>query len=300
MNVNRYNDFVFESITDEIFMLFESEESNTYVWDFSDKKANKLKDFLSNLPKEKVMEYLIKFLDKVKILPKKLKRKVLINYASIFLLFVSANYINSYFNTTNVSPEIRKIEKELVEVNKKSNFDECQEVVAKIEGGYSNDRKDIGNFIELGNGLKRFIGSKFGISAPILKDYLGKLPTKEDMKNLSYETALKIYKNKYWDDQNITHFNNQSVATTIYDACVNQGIGGTKVILKKALRDNGIDIGTKENPFKMEWIEKANELDQEKLFNDIQKHRLERYKEARTWKDHGDGWQKRLDGITFK
>lgn len=302
MSINRYNDFIFESITDEILIIFESDSSHTYEWDLSkeNSKIGKLKDFLSKLSKDKIIDYLIKFLEKIKFLSSKARRSILINYASIFLVFVSASYINSSFESKNVSPEIKKIEKELLEVNTKSNFEDCQEVVSKIEGGYSDDRKDTGNFVEVGNGLKRFVGSKFGISAPILKDYLGKLPSKEDMKNLSYNTALKIYKDKYWNDQNITHFCNQSIATTIYDACVNQGIGGTKVILKKALRDNGISIGTTENPFKMEWIKKANSLDQEKLFNSIQKHRILRYKEAKTWETHGDGWMNRINDIVYK
>ncbi len=300
MSINRYNDFIFESITDDILMVFES-DSYTHEWDFRDnKKSNKLKDFLSKLTKDKIIDYLIKFLDKIRLLSTRVRRKILINYASVFLIFLSANYIDSSFEAKNVSPEIKKIEKELVEVNTKSNFEECQEIVSEIEGGYSNDKKDTGNFIELGNGLKRFVGSKFGISAPILKEYLGKIPSKEDMQNLSYDTALKIYKDKYWDEQNITHFCNQSIATTIYDACVNQGVGATKVIVKKALRENGISIGKTENPFKIEWIEKANTLDQEVLFNSIQKYRVLRYKDARTWKTHGKGWMKRVNGITYK
>ena len=70
--------------------------------------------------------------------------------------------------------------------------------------------------------------------------------------------------------------------------------------VKKALRENGISIGKTENPFKIEWIEKANTLDQEVLFNSIQKYRVLRYKDARTWKTHGKGWMKRVNGITYK
>ncbi len=301
MSINKYNDFIFESIIDELFMILESEGPYTYEWDIKKENStlNKLKDFLSKLSKDKIMEYLLKFLNKVKVLNERSRRLILINYASIFLIFLSANYINSSFNK-NEDPSISKVKKELLEVMKKSRFEESQEHVSLIEGGYSNDKKDTGNFIELGNGLKRFVGSKFGISAPILKDYLGRLPKKSDMENLSYNTALKIYKDRYWNDQNITHFCNQSIATTIYDACVNQGIGGTKIILKKALRENGISIGTHENPFKMEWIKKANSLNQEKLFNSIKKFRESRYKEASTWEEHGDGWMNRLNKIVFE
>jgi lysozyme family protein len=189
-----------------------------------------------------------------------------------------------------------------VKVTKKASFEVSQKAVALAEGDYSDDRGDTGNFVDFemgGKELKRFIGSKYGISAPVLMKYLGKLPKKEDMMNLSYETALDIYKNQYWDDQKIERFCNQSVADVVYDGCVNQGITGMKSILRSVLRDNGIEISDDVNPFEGDYIKQLNSLEQSKLFDSIKKYRESRYKEARTFKRHGAGWLDRLEKIKF-
>ena len=317
-NLHKYNDFLFESILNNIFLLVENEESskNTFVWDMREQPVtfewdmtkpnnttsiilDKLKSFLSKLPKEKVKEYFYKLLERVKLLPEKTRRKLLINYAGIFLLFTPIGYLTS--STDNFTKD-DKVVKEFIKVTKKASFDVSQKVVALAEGDYSDDRKDTGNFVEFemgGKKLKRFIGSKFGISAPVLMKYLEKLPKKEDMINLSYETALNIYKNKYWDDQKIERFCNQSVADLVYDGCVNQGISGMKSVLKNVLRENGIQISDDVNPFEGDYIKQLNILEQNKLFDSIKKNREGRYKDARTYKTHGEGWLNRLQKINF-
>jgi lysozyme family protein len=327
-NLYKYNDFLFESIINDIFLLLESDEpSPTFTWDIKKEtekpveekpvtfewdltKANntsttskvleKLKAFLSKLPKEQVIKYFYKLLDKIKLLPEKTRRKLLINYASVFLLFGSVAYLTQSADQYNAD---KKIVKEFIKVTKKASFDVSQKVVALAEGDYSDDRGDTGNFVEFemgGKKLKRFIGSKYGISAPVLMKYLGKLPKKEDMINLPYETALDIYKNQYWDDQKIERFCNQSVADVVYDGCVNQGITGMKSILRNVLRDNGIEISDDTNPFEGDYIKQLNTLEQNKLFDSIKKYREERYKEARTFKRHGAGWLDRLEKLVFK
>jgi lysozyme family protein len=316
-NLHKYNDFLFESILNNIFLLLESEEpSPTFTWDIKkDSKEDdkpvtfewdikkkgvldKLKTFLSKLPKEKIKEYFYKLLEKVKLLPEKTRRSILINYAGVFLLFTSITYLTSSATSSDES----KIVKEFIKVTKKASFDVSQKVVALAEGDYSDDRKDTGNFVEFEMGgkiLKRFIGSKYGISAPVLQKYLGKLPKKEDMINLSYETALDIYKTKYWDQQDIEKFCNQSVANLVYDGCVNQGVAGMKSVLRNVLRENGIQISDDSNPFDPEYIKQLNILEQNKLFNSIKKNREDRYKDAKTYKTHGDGWLNRLEKINF-
>jgi len=322
-NLYKYNDFLFESIINDIFLLLESDEpSPTFTWDVKKEtekpveekpvtfewdltKPNttstvldKLKSFLSKLPKEQIVKYFYKLLDKIKLLPEKTRRKLLVNYASIFLLFCSVGYLVDY----SVDHKDDKIVKEFVKVTKKASFEVSQKAVALTEGDYSSDKGDTGNFVDFemdGKKLKRFIGSKYGISAPVLMKYLGKLPKKEDMINLSYETALDIYKNQYWDDQKIERFCNQSVADVVYDGCVNQGITGMKSVLRNVLRDNGIEISDDVNPFEGDYIKQLNSLEQNKLFDSIKNYREARYKEARTFKRHGAGWLDRLEKITF-
>jgi lysozyme family protein len=324
--MNKYNDFLldreFESITNQIFRLVENggrfTSDNTYVWDMSKKQddekpitfewdftktsdsiVDKLENLLKKLPKEKIQEYFFRFLDKIKLLPEKFRRKILVNYAAAFLSVASVSFLISGINNNRVD---EKVVKEFVKVTNKASFDVSHKIVSMVEGGYSDDRKDTGNYVEFelnGKMVKRFIGTKYGISAPVLMKYLGHLPNKQDMINLSYDTALEIYKNKYWNNQEMEKFCNQSVATIIYDGCVNQGIGAMKGILRKVLNANGIQINDDINPFQTEYINIINSLDQSKLFDDIKKYRKDKYNIAVTAKTHKDGWLNRLEKIEY-
>lgn len=306
-NINKYNDFViekeFESITSQIFKILESEEPVTFEWDLTKPNQNtsvvdKLKSFLSKLPKEKVKEYFLKFLSKLSFLPEMSRKKLMVTYATSFLSVASIGYLAS-----DIGSKDDKVVKEFVKLTKKASFDISQEIVALAEGDYSDDKKDTGNYVDFelnGKTVQRFIGSKYGVSAPVLKEYLGRLPKKEDMINLSYETALDIYKHKYWDSANISEVCNQSIANIIYDGCINQGIGGMKDVLRKALNENGVKISDDENPFNIDFIKNMNIINQTKLFNSIKKFRESRYREAKTFDVHGDGWLDRLSKIEFK
>ena len=339
--ISKYNEFIsdkqFESIINEIFNLLESnkgkwENENTIVWELDKKDEDeekpiqfewdltkpsikdKLKKFLSNLPKEKIRKYFFKFLESMKKLPKPVRKKLFLTYSFIFMSFVSISYlVPDELNNNNeielvsdyveeiedIKSENEEVENKQVTKTKKSNFKDAQGIVKQVEAGYSADRKDRGNFVKTPYG-KRFLGTNHGISAPILTKYMGKLPTKKDMEDLSYETALKIFKLQYWDPQNLDHFSDQNVANIIYDGCVNQGINGMKKVLRHVYRKNDIKIKNSENPFDKKFINKINKKDQQKIFSDIKSKREKRYKSSITFKTHGDGWLSRLDGFDYK
>ena len=194
MDVYKYNDFIldkqFNSIIENIFIIVESGkwiDDNTIVWDFKEKEKNilslskdKLKDFLSKLPKEKVKTYFFKFLDKIKSLPVNYRKKILLTYASIFFSVTTLSYLltndnnNNNNNNNNKSYEQsikdnKELIIELAKLNNKSSFDESQYLVKGVEKGYSADKKDRGNYVKTKWG-KRFVGTNHGISAPILMD----------------------------------------------------------------------------------------------------------------------------------
>jgi lysozyme family protein len=331
MKLERYTEFILESefnkILLEIHMIVESEGKwtgeTTYEWELRDDNAEdeksvdnqgywmkssiqKVKDFVEKLPKEKIRTYFVKLMNSLKSIPTKLRRRLIAGYLGIFMVSFSFNIlISDKSGTVNLDPEIKK---EIVQVskevkndslfsNQKSNFQEAQKLVKGVEAGYSSDRNDSGNWIEIPGYGQRFIGTNWGISAQTLKEYLGRYPKKEDMMNLKYSDAVKIYKEKYWEPQNLSSFKNQSVANILYDACVNQGISATGEILRASLKEMGVEV---EKPFSETAIKEANELDQEKLFQLIKKKREKRYKDAKTWDVHGRGWMNRLDELKFK
>lgn len=319
--LTKYNNFLlenqFQSIIDDIFRLVESEgkwtSDNTYEWDIESDNSIKgrLKRFLSKLPKEEIKKYFWKLIDKVKSLPDNIRKKLIINYAAVFLSFVTIGYLipSNTVEAENIPSSIKtevlsafdKVTSKIKnkDTKKSSSFEEAQGIVKQVEAGYSNDKGDTGNWIKVPGG-KRFVGTNHGISAPILAEYIGRLPKKEDMINLSYETALKIYKKNYWDAQNLSEFTDQSVANILYDGSVNQGKTGMRSVLRKALNDNGVEISDTDNPFNTKWIKQINKLDQKSLFESIKKFREDRYKEATTFKRHGDGWLSRLNSFEYK
>lgn len=264
----------------------------TYEWDLTPNK-NKLKKFLESLPKDKIKKYFNQFLSKIDKLPTKLKKSTLTIYLSVFLSLVSFSYLVG--SNPSISDENLNLIENIAEIDNKIDFELAHELVSKVEGGYSADRNDTGNYVNTKYG-KRFIGTNHGISAPVLADYMGKLPTVDDMKNLSYETALDIYKTDYWEPYNLEEFNNQSIANIVYDGIVNQGIGNMRTVLRKVATKNNIEI--KDSPLLQKNIAKFNEMDSEQLFNDIKDARWDQYKKARTFNKHKNGWENRLK--TFK
>jgi lysozyme family protein len=316
--ISRYNEFLlekeFKSLLDEMFLVLESEgkwtSDNTYEWDFSEKErhhpdwidniTNRVRVFLKKIPKEKVKEYFVKLMNSLLNFPDNIRKKILVGYLGAFLTITNIGYLTSKSDgdvelNSKIENEIKNLIKK---IQKKSSFQKAQKLVKGIEAGYSGDKKDLGNWIEIPGYGQRFVGTNHGISAPVLKEWLGRYPKKEDMLSLTYEEALEIYKNKYWSPQNLSYFENQSIANLIYDGCVNQGIGAMSEILIESYKKGGLEIS--ESPFSTSSIELANSLDQEKLFNDIKYLREKKYKKAKTWITHGKGWLKRLRLITFQ
>lgn len=304
---------LFLTIQRDIYKILESNETplddRTFEWDIDTKSDNinsvtnfsfdKVKKLVSILPKEKIREYYVRLINGLEKLPDKLRKFLIRHYTSIFLGVVSLSYLLSTPNDTTTTSQTKtetikpKLLKEIEVVDRKSEFLKSQKLVKTAEAGYSDDRGDRGNFYR-----GRFIGTNHGISAPVLADYMGKTPTRNDMKNLTYETALEIFKTNFWDAQNLSEFSNQSVANIIYDGCVNQGVSKMKEIVFDAAGDLGLEL--KGQTFTVANIKKLNSLDQKELFYSIKKFRELRYKDASTWKRHGRGWMNRLTSIEYR
>jgi lysozyme family protein len=334
--ISKYNEFLlekeFNSIIDDIFRIVESEgvwtSPNTVEWDMTKKddpieeepdiidrgldKLNKgldnLRNFISKLNKEQLKSYYIRFVNKLKSLPERMRKFLLTHYTSVFLTIASLSYLvgggEETKTTTSDENQIKteqidpKIKEEIIELHKGSSFEEAQSAVKEVEAGYSDDRGDTGNWVEVPGYGKRFVGTNHGISAPILQKYLGRIPKREDMENLSYKTALEIYRKDYWDAQNLSLLCDQSVANVIYDGCVNQGIEGMSQVIRDAAKEQGVNLTG--SVYAKSNLRRLNSLDQKQLFISIKKFRESRYKQAATWNRHGEGWLNRLDGIEYQ
>jgi lysozyme family protein len=279
--------------------------------------VNMVKEFLSKLKdKEEVKKYFLRILDEVKSLPYPIKKKLLVKISFIFLSYVSLmditpkEVIDKEPVMAEVKIELQKETPSKQEVKKEvkggSKFEIAQVGVHKIEGVYTDDRDDKGNWTgnDIGSGM--LLGTKYGIAAPTLVHYYKKnnlgTPSQQDMMDLTYKTALDIYKKDYWEAQQLSNFKSQSLANVLYDGCVNQGPGATLTILTKSLKKVGIDSSDVNNwnEFHENLIDDVNKLSKiktKKLFKTIWDKRWERYQRGNS--KYIGGWKNRLDDITF-
>ncbi len=121
-------------------------------------------------------------------------------------------------------------------------FEIAHRLTGISEGGYTGDEDDNGNWTGGKKNVGNLIGTKYGISAPVLMAHLGRVPTVLEMKNLSKYVAYIIYKKKYWDPIRGDEIHNQEIANQIYDMGVNAGVGTS---IKMAKRSRNIVESTK-------------------------------------------------------
>ena len=262
----------------------------------------------------KIKEYFDRFVSEIKSLPYEIKKGLLKKFVYVFMSFAP---LVSLITDESIAtePVLKDVKAEMASNAKRSfkkthpeysSFKVAQEGVHKVEGVYTEDSEDKGNWTLNEIGAGDLLGTKYGIAAPTLVSYYQRndlgIPTKADMEELTYETALDIYKRDYWDAQQLQKFKSQSLANVLYDGCVNQGATATLDILNESLGDVDIDSTNINswNEFHDVLIDEVNELPvkkTKKLFNTIKNKRWEKYQKGKA-KYHG-GWKNRLDSITF-
>lgn len=173
-----------------------------------------------------------------------------------------------------------------------ADFRKAQQIVGISEGGYQDDPRDSGNYY-----MGHLIGTNWGISAPTLAGYLGRIPLKSEMQNLSRQTAEDILKRYYWLRNNLERLKNQSVATLIYDGVVNHGTNGMRFLIERVLTTFGQSIPYYE-VFSLKGIGLLNRLKERELFHAIKGARTRKYKSSPKTYFHAS-WLSRLDRIKF-
>lgn len=93
--------------------------------------------------------------------------------------------------------------------------------VIKAEGGYSNHPADKGG------------PTNWGIIQSELSAWRGKAVSAEDVKNLTLDEAIQIYKKKYWDAMGLDRIVDEKIQLILFDQGVNRG---TKTAVLQAQR----------------------------------------------------------------
>ena len=98
------------------------------------------------------------------------------------------------------------------------NTDEALRHVLDLEAGYQAQEEDEGNYL---NG--QLIGTNHGITPAAYQAYYGEVPTAEDMKNLTQDQALEIYKADYVDRPKLDLIQDPNLQAAVLDFGVNSG-----------------------------------------------------------------------------
>tara|TARA_R110000744_G_scaffold11247_3_gene34288 strand:+ start:1238 stop:1861 length:624 start_codon:yes stop_codon:yes gene_type:complete len=177
-----------------------------------------------------------------------------------------------------------------------ANFNTYLPLLANVEGGYTNNPKDNGNWTGGKIGVGNLVGTNKGISAPVYAQWIGRTPTVADMKAITGSTANLIFKKWYWDKVGADRIADQSVAEIIVDHAVNAGTYAAGKLVQKVLNekfgknisiDGGIGAQTitainSVNPFTLHEAIKAARLQyyisiNQSTFIDGWKYRLEKF-----------------------
>lgn len=157
--------------------------------------------------------------------------------------------------------------------------------IKKWEGGYSNHPNDTGGC------------TMMGVTLATYQKYFGKEKTCEDLKNITEDEWLHIFKKGYWDKMKADKIENQTLAQLCVDMC--WGSGPTTAI-KKIQKRIGADVDGIVGPqtlgilnskpryyFNLLWVMRYN------WFLDIVKAKPQNKVFLR-------GWLNRLNDIKFR
>lgn len=151
--------------------------------------------------------------------------------------------------------------------------------ILSIEGGYTNDRNDPGNWTGGHVGVGKLLGTKFGIAA-------NTYPTL-DIKNLTRDGAIAIYYRDFWSkvmaDELPPAFSFQ-----LLDSAVNHGIRNAARMLQRAV---GVADDGKIGPFTRAAIVKIDNAD---LVLNFMAERIAFYTGLSTFDRYGRGWMNRM------
>jgi hypothetical protein len=158
-------------------------------------------------------------------------------------------------------------------------FDEAFRRLIGHEGGYSNDKRDPGNWTSGRVGVGELKGTKFGLAA-------NTYPTL-DIKNITLEQAKKIYKTDWWDKLG-GHGLHSAVVFQLWDFAINAGVSRAVKELQQAVGVNadGV-IGPK-------TIAATNSMDLNDVLLTLTAERLKFYTSLSTFKEYGKGWTNRV------
>jgi len=135
-----------------------------------------------------------------------------------------------------------------------------------------------------------------GVTKKVYEKWLGREVTEQEMRDLSEETAIAIYKKNYWDRNRcdmVEDASSPGVAYFLLDFAVNAGRQGAKCLQKSIGANPDGVIGPK-------TIAILKKMDADYVLEQMHMHRQNFYESLKTFETFGRGWTRRNDEALAK
>ena len=153
------------------------------------------------------------------------------------------------------------------------------ENVIGVEGGYTQDPEDTGNWTGGRKGVGKLNGTKYGVSAASYPSL--------DIKSITLDDAKAIYYRDYWQVINGDAFP-FSISNALFDCAVNSGCSSATKLLQRSL---GV---VSDGKIGKQTIAAAQAKNQTELLIDFLTARAVFYARLAKFELYGKGWMKRL------
>ena len=156
----------------------------------------------------------------------------------------------------------------------KNNFDKCLAMLLEHEGGYVNNVNDRGGMTNL------------GVTKHVYDDWIGRVSTEQEMRDLTPDDVAPIYKKNYWDRVKGDYLPS-GVDWCAFDWAVNSGSGRPAKAIQRA-------VGAKvDGAIGKQTVGLVMEKDPKFIIDYVYTVRKAFYEGLDDYKHFGRGWSRR-------
>jgi len=160
----------------------------------------------------------------------------------------------------------------------KSNFEDCLARVLASEGGYVNHKDDPGGMTNL------------GVTKAVWEEFVGHPVSEADMRALTPDTVMPLYKRKYWDRVSGDQLP-KGLDYAVFDAAINSGPGRAAKWLQEVV---GVTADGAIGPKTLAAVATKPIQHLIAQYND---KRLQFLEDLPTWPTFGRGWGDRVSRV---
>lgn len=166
--------------------------------------------------------------------------------------------------------------------------------ILQHEGGFSTDRTDPGNWSTGKAGQGKFVGTKYGVTGRTLAGYRGVAVTEQDVRNLTLDEAIEIFRSQYWtpikgDDLP------PGLDYAMLDFAINSGPARAASTLQKLL---GVSVDGIIGAKTIDAVRRRGDVSS--LIKALCSARLAFMRSLKIWPQNARGWSKRVADVQAK